>query len=339
MDSLDPINKQTWYSFQNALVQSVIAGGIESMKYYRRPINDIIVKKENVVGKNPSTLADLYATLAIIQALDNYLTPITTKLFGSYSCLAEETHYEGWFKKKLPETLFKRIKPSSQFFEHPERIRILIDGIDGTGNFIRGIPLFCSAAAILIEDKPRVSALYDPVQNTVYSALLPGPDNNICQDAEAWEWHISSNHRNNLIYLNQINEKKSLLQESIGIHFTRSDPVKLHELIQSDNSLSPLEKLSQASSGIYSFNSSFIAMILVARGALGAYINNTTQLWDIAAGEILVRACEGKVTDFNKKPISYHSPSRVSVVAAKQHIYHDIMELFPRAKIIDCMQK
>lgn len=325
MDSLKQINKQRWYSFQNALVHSVIAGGIESMKYYRKPLNDIVVKKDEAVTKNPSTLADLHATLAMIHALDNYLTPITTNLFGSYSCLAEETHYEGWFQKKLPETLFQRIKTPTHFFKHPEGIRILIDGIDGTGNFSRGIPFFCSAAAIIVEDKARISALYDPVQNVAYSALLPGPDNNICQDAEAWEWYISSNHRNDLIHLNQINKKKPLLQESIGIHFTRSDPVKLHELIQSDSSLSILEKLSQASSGIYAFNSSFIAMILVARGALGAYINNTTHLWDIAAGEVLVRACGGKLTDFNKNSILYNSPSRVSVVAAKENIYNDVM--------------
>jgi fructose-1,6-bisphosphatase/inositol monophosphatase family enzyme len=127
--------------------------------------------------------------------------------------------------------------------------------------------------------------------------------------------------------LNQDHEKKPLLKEMIGIHFTRSDPDKVHELVHAENSHSIVEKLSRASAGIYAFNSSFIAMIYVAQAALGAYINNTTHLWDIAAGEVLVRACGGKVTDLNKNPIVYNTSSRVSVVAARASLYDDLMRI------------
>jgi fructose-1,6-bisphosphatase/inositol monophosphatase family enzyme len=325
MDPLKQINKITYANLQKALVHSVIAGGTASMEYYRQPLKEYPAES---ISKNPSTIADLHATLAIIYALDNYLSPITMTQFGcDFSCLAEETHYVDWFQNKLSAPLFQKIKTPKKFFSQTKGIRVIIDGIDGTGNFLRGIPLFCSAAAIIVDNHPRVSALYDPVQHIVYSACLPGPDNNIRQNAEAWEWHISNNHRTDLTLLNQGHEKKTLLQETIGVHFSRSDPNKMHELLQSNNSHSILEKLSRSSAGIYAFNSSFIAMIYVAQAALGAYVNNTTHLWDIAAGEVLVRACGGKVTDLNKNPIVYNSSSRLSVVAAREQLYDDLMHI------------
>jgi len=323
MDPLKQIN--TYTNLQKALVHSVIAGGTASMRYYRQPLSELSTESSS---KNPSTIADLHATLAIIYALENYLSPITMNQFGcDFSCLAEETHYRQWFQNKLSAPLFQKIRTPTQFFSQTKGIRVIIDGIDGTGNFLRGIPLFCSAAALIIDNHPRISALYDPVHHLVYSALLPGPDNNICQNAEAWEWHISNNHRTDLMRLNQDHEKKPLLKETIGIHFTRSDPDKVHELVHAENSHSIVEKLSRASAGIYAFNSSFIAMIYVAQAALGAYINNTTHLWDIAAGEVLVRACGGKVTDLNKNPIVYNTSSRVSVVAARASLYDDLMRI------------
>jgi fructose-1,6-bisphosphatase/inositol monophosphatase family enzyme len=322
MEQLHKIDKSAWDCLQNALVQSVIAGGTASMKYYRKPPVNIIEKDSENVSKNPSTTADLHATLAILYALDHYLTPITSSLFAcDYACLAEETHYVKWFQQQLPVKVFQKIEPATNFFSIKKGIRVIIDGIDGTGNFLRGIPLFCSAAALLIDNHLRVSAIYDPVHHVVYSAVLPGPENDICQGAEAWEWHIANNHRIDLIHLNQKLEKKPFIHEAIGVHLTRSHPDKLREFIQPNNAPSVLEKLSHASAGIYTFNSSFVAMIYVAQGALGAYINNTTHLWDVAAGEVLVRACGGDVTDFHKKAIHYNTPLRVSVVAAKKHIY------------------
>ena len=328
MNSTKHINKNVYYSLQNALVHSVIAGGTAAMRYYRKPLNTILEQETEIDSKNPSTIADLHATLAIIFALHNYLKPIINRLSCyDYSCLAEETQNLSWFQKKLPVTVYQKIKSAPDFFAQTEDIRIIIDGIDGTGNFVRGIPMFCSAAAIIIDNQPRISALYDPVQHLVYSALLPGPDNDICLDAEAWEWHISTNHRVDLTHINQKNEKKTLSQETIAVHFTRSEPDKLREIIQSGSSPSILEKLSRESAGIYALNSGFTAMCYIAQDALGAYINNTTHLWDIAAGEVLVRACGGKVTDFHKNPIEYNSPSRVPVIAAKKDIYDDLMFL------------
>jgi len=318
------ITRNIWNNCQNALVQSVIAGGTTAMQYYRRPLKCLDETETASVTKNPSTIADLHATLAIIHSLDDYLSPITAQIGSDYYCLAEETHYVKYFKNKLPESVFRKIQSPEQFFSNDSSIRVIIDGIDGTGNFLRGIPIFCSAVALFINEQLCISALYDPVHHVVYSACLPVNS----FESEAWEWHISSNHRIDLVASQTKDNTLPLAQEAIGIHLTRNNPDKVNELLkQSHHSNSILEDLSRASAGIYAFNSGHMAMINIARGALGAYVNNTTHLWDIAAGEVLVRACGGNVTGFDKNSISYDANDRVSVIAARQHIYETLMRI------------
>jgi myo-inositol-1(or 4)-monophosphatase len=70
-----------------------------------------------------------------------------------------------------------------------------------------------------------------------------------------------------------------------------------------------------------------MAMVNVARGALGAFVVNTTHLWDIAAGEVLIKACGGKVTDFAGKPIDYSRLNDPSLVAAKKPLHRRILEI------------
>ncbi|MBF0449430.1 MAG: hypothetical protein HQK75_01890 [Candidatus Magnetomorum sp.] len=325
----EDIHHNTWHAFQQALIQAVIAGGTTAMQFYQQPMPWPSEEKQAAVSKNPSTLADLQATLSIVHVLDNYISPICEHLACDFFCLGEETHYRNWFQNKLPPLIFQKILSSSQFFNQTKGIRVIIDGIDGTGNFIRGIPLFCSAAALFVDDQVRISAMYDPIHHVVYSALLPGDRDNICTGAEAWECQITTNQRIDLVKKADTDEKKSLDQEGIGVHLTRNHPEKVHEFLkQSPNhSRSILEHLSNISGGIYAFNSGLIAMIDVARGSLGAYLNNTTHLWDIAAGEVLIRACGGKVTDFNTHPISYASQNRISVIAARQHVYDEIINI------------
>jgi fructose-1,6-bisphosphatase/inositol monophosphatase family enzyme len=85
-----------------------------------------------------------------------------------------------------------------------------------------------------------------------------------------------------------------------------------------------LQRLALASGGIYALGSGILAMADVARGALGGFVNIITNLWDVAAGEVLVRACGGKVTTFEGSPIEYTSANQISVIAAKGHLYKEI---------------
>ena len=81
--------------------------------------------------------------------------------------------------------------------------------------------------AILIGRIPRVSAIYDPIHHTVYSAILPGPEDHIAAGAEAEAWYVSTNSRLDLVRLSETCGAKDLREAAVGIHLTRSHPEKL----------------------------------------------------------------------------------------------------------------
>lgn len=70
-------------------------------------------------------------------------------------------------------------------------------------------------------------------------------------------------------------------------------------------------------------NSGQLALARVASGNLSAFLNNTTKIWDVAAGEVLVRAVDGKVTDFCGKKIEYGRDTNVSVLACETEERHE----------------
>lgn len=48
--------------------------------------------------------------------------------------------------------------------------RWIVDALDGTLNFVHGVPGWCSAVALLGTDGPLVSAVWDPVRRELFSA-------------------------------------------------------------------------------------------------------------------------------------------------------------------------
>jgi fructose-1,6-bisphosphatase/inositol monophosphatase family enzyme len=69
-------------------------------------------------------------------------------------------------------------------------------------------------------------------------------------------------------------------------------------------------------------NSGQMALSHVAWGNLGAFLNNTTKIWDVAAGEVLIRAIGGRVTDFKGRDINYGESTDISVLACETPELH-----------------
>ena len=47
----------------------------------------------------------------------------------------------------------------------------VIDPLDGTSNFLHGIPHFCVSIALLDNQEPVLGVIYDPLRNEIYSAV------------------------------------------------------------------------------------------------------------------------------------------------------------------------
>lgn len=50
----------------------------------------------------------------------------------------------------------------------------IVDPVDGTTNFVRGIPFWCLSAGLAIDGVPAVGVIYDPCQDEMFSAHKRG---------------------------------------------------------------------------------------------------------------------------------------------------------------------
>lgn len=317
-----------WPALEQAAIQIVTAGGMAAMGYYRDAWSRSAAVGED--RKNPSTDADIQATAAILQSCHTILSPMAGELVCGVSYLGEESQYDGLLRGKLSDDVMRHKHDPARFFESSNNVlRVIFDGIDGTANFNRGLPFFCSAVAVLIDDQVRVSAIYDPIHHLVYSAALTGPYETPTGAATASAWPVASGSKIDLIAGARSQPPTPLNREAVGTHFTRTRPKALQGFLRPSpgQSEGQLERLVAGTGGVYALNSGLVAMAEVARGALGAFVNVVTNPWDVAAGECLVRACGGIVTTISGAPIEYVSADPVSVLAAKQHLHGPLLQL------------
>lgn len=325
--------QENWEILERIAIDSVITGGTTGMGFYR----DAWRTQKEIGGdeKNPSTLADIQSTLAIIHSLEAKFPLFSASLNAELTYFGEETASELSEKNQqgLSNATIKRIKSDKDFFDDKRNtIKVIFDAIDGTNSFSRGIPLFCSCLAILIDNIPRVSAIYDPVHHVVYSAVLKGSDLEPSSRSSAYSWHVGIGVRENLKLRSEKSKEIKLKNEPLGVHFTRSNKLLLQEFLGVTSEYNVFEQLTSNTKGIYSLNSGVLSMTEVARGALGGFINIVTNPWDVAPAEVLIEAIGGKVTTYNHKDqaIDYKKPGKISVVAARTVGLHD--EIF---KILD----
>jgi fructose-1,6-bisphosphatase/inositol monophosphatase family enzyme len=324
----------TWNKLEVAARNAAAAGGFAAMGYYRDALDETVLLGE---GHNPATEADMQATLAILRTLDPAIRFITGTQFGRSYFAEELADQEGNPKRKARiDEIILQVGGTSNYIcrtseafakSFPHSICILFDGLDGTTNFRAGIPLFCSAVAFFIEQEPRVGAIYDPIHNVVYYGSLRGRGITPHSTGHAYMWNVQSGSKAPLPIrtLSDASETKLL-----GLHITRSNPR------QRQRALEYLGNLTDTFRGTYMLNSGQLSLAYVASGNITAFVNNYTNIWDVAAGEVLVRAIGGRVTDFKGASINYRSAAsrkdkKVAVAASMNTTVHE--------ELLDCLHR
>jgi fructose-1,6-bisphosphatase/inositol monophosphatase family enzyme len=314
------LSRSDWVAFENAVRSAAIAGGISAMSHFRGALAPAEVITSDV---NPSTEADIQATAAILNSLVETIPALAAKLNLGYSFFAEELtldEAEPERARRIEKVLRRlgihadHVKQTTTEFKESFQgcIGILFDSLDGTTNFRGGIPFFCSGVSLFIGDQPRVGAVYDPIHNVAFYGSLrtnerPGP--NI---AEAWSWAVSTGQLSEL----RDDGRDGHPRRVIATHLTRSNNGKRQEMIDI------LSRFPTNTEGTFMINTGQLAMAHVASGHFSAYVNNHTNVWDIAAGAVLIQAAGGSVTDFDGNDLQYGNDPRVKVVATLSEDLH-----------------
>ncbi len=148
----------------------------------------------------------------------------------------------------------------------------VIDPIDGTRSFIRGLPQWCVLIAVMENNKPIVGVCYYPHQDELFSAKKG--KGTYCNGKKT---KVSSTKNFNEAYINYYNLK----------HFARLNKVQ---------NLIDICKQTNTSMSYASF-----CMNYFLKGKIDAYVCAHGLLWDFAALAILTEEAGGKFTDFSGK--------------------------------------
>ena len=156
-----------------------------------------------------------------------------------------------------------------------ESFRWIIDPIDGTSNFLHGIPHF--AISIGLEHKKEIicGIIYDPIKDEMFTA-----------------------EKGNGAYINNQRMRVSSRTKLKDCIIFTGGPK--YGSPNSDLSLEEYKKFSsKVTIPIRKLGSGSLDMAYVAAGRCDGYWQRNLNYWDIAAGIILVKESGGFVTDFS----------------------------------------
>lgn len=150
----------------------------------------------------------------------------------------------------------------------------VIDPLDGTTNFIHGLPVYSIAVALMHHDELVIGVVYE-----------------INKDECFYAWKGSK------AYLNgkEIRvSKNSTLGKSLiatGFPYTNFKGI--------DNYLSILKELMHVSHGVRRLGSAAVDLAYVACGRFDGFFEYNLNAWDVAAGALIVQQAGGKVCNFS----------------------------------------
>jgi myo-inositol-1(or 4)-monophosphatase len=178
--------------------------------------------------------------------------------------------------------------------------RFIVDPLDGTTNFLCGIPHFAIAIALEREGRIVAGVVFDPAMDEMFFAQEGGG---------AWlggeRLHVSSDS----------DFSRALVATGIP-HANRRER---HEAY-----LAMLAPVMREAAGIRRMSAAAIDMAYVAAGRFAAYFELGLAPWDIAAGTLLVREAGGRVSQPEGDPQVIYSGN---VLATNGHLHESMMTL------------
>ncbi|MEM9102936.1 MAG: inositol monophosphatase family protein [Pseudomonadota bacterium] len=153
----------------------------------------------------------------------------------------------------------------------------IIDPLDGTHNFINGIPHFAISIALLHKGRLEQGVIYDPIKDDLFTASRGG-------GATLNEQRIRVTNTKNL--------DNALL--ATGLRIPNKQKV--------DQYLSTVNAMLKVCTDIRRMGSASLDLAYVAAGKMDGYWEYNLQPWDIAAGCLLVQEAGGMVSDTDGAP-------------------------------------
>jgi myo-inositol-1(or 4)-monophosphatase len=214
------------------------------------------------------------------------------------------------------ETLYKelsRARPGYGFLmeergvvEGPDRThRWIVDPLDGTTNFLHGVPLFCIAIALERDGEIVAGVVYNPILDELYTA-------------ERGQGAFLNNRRL------RVASRRSLADCLIATGIPHRGRDSAYSRFLGECAI-----LMPQVAGIRRTGAAAIDLAWVAAGRFDGFLDHNLGPWDVAAGTLLVREAGGHVTDGKGGKSMLESGS---IVAGNPGVHRAVLDLLAEAK-------
>lgn len=193
--------------------------------------------------------------------------------------------------------LVRRHFPDHDFLSEEEphsrmadgQMRWILDPLDGTQNYVHGLPLFAVSLALEENGQILVGCVYNPISDECYTAAQG-------QGARCNGEVI------------RVSRARALSEALVAI----SLPPRVH---REGPELKSLVHVSVEAQGIRRIGSSALNLCWVAAGKLDAFFATDTKIWDVAAGVLLVQEAGGTVTALTGGSFNVRMPRLVAAAS------------------------
>lgn len=172
----------------------------------------------------------------------------------------------------------------------------IVDPLDGTSNYARGLPTWAVSVAVRQTDGPLLAGVvFNPGSGELFSAALGDGVDFAVSDTAALD--------RSMICTGLQNDDPEIIAEYVG----------------------RVERMHLACRGVRGLGSPAMSIAYVAAGRLDGFVEkDATYAWDIAAGMLLVEEAGGRVTDLAGGPPNL-GRGIANVVATNGHIHDDLL--------------
>ncbi len=214
------------------------------------------------------------------------------------------THVDTTAEKRIVKAL-EQLLPEAGFIVEEESIRKeggdyrwVVDPLDGTTNFIHGLPCFSVSVALMHRDEVVIGVVYEI---------------NLDECFYAWKGGGT--------YLNEtpvhVSDAGSLDDSLLATGFPYYD----YSLI--DKYMQLFTWCLRHTHGVRRIGSAAVDLAYVACGRFEAFFEYSLSPWDVAAGSLIVKEAGGMVTDFSEGSNYIFNKE---IVASNQGVFDELMK-------------
>ena len=181
--------------------------------------------------------------------------------------------------------------------DRPSRWRWVFDPIDGTTNYVHGLPIFCASLGLEIDGRTEVGAVYDPTRRELFTAER---DEGACLNGNRLTVSVTRRLIDALVVTGfpyDVGQRADDLVELFGAFLGRARAVRR-------------------------LGSAALDLCYVAAGRFDSFWEQHLKPWDVSAGALIVTEAGGRITGMDGSPFD---PEAAHLVASNGPLHDEML--------------